>query len=208
MKAIKRKLFLLFRLIFLLITIGCNNKRDTHFLTLPDSLFCEGDIVFRRGTGLISRMVLTTDKRGSYSHVGILVKDENQWKIVHAVPGEPNFKGDPDRVKMEDIKDFLSWEKAKAGIVMRMKDNEAGHIRAAKNAIRLFHSNILFDHDYNLQDSSKMYCTELIDYVFKQEGIDLTEGRRTQINVPGLSGAYILPNDILQNKQLSLIYYY
>ncbi|KAA6336726.1 hypothetical protein EZS27_015130 [termite gut metagenome] len=208
MKVIKRELFLLFQLLFLLITIGCNNKKDTHFSALPDSLFCEGDIVFRRGTGLVSRMILTTDKRGNYSHVGILVKDENQWKIVHAVPGEPNFKGDPDRVKMEDIEDFFSWEKAKTGIVMRMKDNEVGNVRAAKNAIRLFHSNILFDHKYNLQDSSKMYCTELIDYVFKQEGIDLTEGRRTQINVPGLNGTYILPNDILQNKQLSLIYYY
>jgi hypothetical protein len=109
---------------------------------------------------------------------------------------------------MEDLEDFFSWEKAKTGIVVRMEDNEAGNIRAAKNAIRLFHSYILFDHDYNLQDSSKMYCTELLDYVFKQESIDLTQGRRTQINVPGLSGTYILPHDILQNKQLNLIYYY
>lgn len=31
--------------------------------------------------------------------------------MIHAVPGEPDFKDDPDRVKMETVEVFLRKEK-------------------------------------------------------------------------------------------------
>ena len=79
-----------------------------------DSLLREGDVVFRRGTGLISRAVLAADEDGQFSHIGIVVRNGNHWMVVHAVPGEPEFKGDSDRVKMEPIASFFCSEKLKA----------------------------------------------------------------------------------------------
>jgi Orthopoxvirus protein of unknown function (DUF830). len=72
-----------------------------------DSLLREGDVVFRRGAGLISRAVLAADEDGQFSHIGIVVRNGNNWMVVHAVPGEPEFKGDSDRVKMEPIASFF-----------------------------------------------------------------------------------------------------
>lgn len=189
---------------------GCNHNKDDrkNRRQFPDSLLHEGDIVFRRGTGLVSRAVLTADRKGIYSHIGIIVKDKKVWKVVHAVPGEPDFEKDPDRIKMETTEVFFSKQKAICGAVMRVKDEPLKSIKAAKRAIHLFRKRILFDHEYNLDDSSKMYCTELINYIYKQEGIDLTKGKYSKINIPGFSGTYLLPGDIQQSDKLASIFHF
>ncbi|NDV81367.1 YiiX/YebB-like N1pC/P60 family cysteine hydrolase [Bacteroides sp. 51] len=196
-------------ILFLLPLSGCKKEKDTSISTgfLYDSLR-DGDLVFRRGTGIVSQAVLAVDKDGGYSHIGIVVKEGNTWKVVHAVPGEPDFKGDPDRIKMEDIAFFFSKERAKTGALMRPSVDSALCYQAAHHAVRLYQSHILFDHQYNLNDTSQMYCTELIDYVYKQQGIDLSEGRISRVNIPGMSGDYLLPSDILQSQNLCMIYYF
>ncbi len=114
--------FLLYALLFfLLLPAGCKGKEETGVLPadFPYELLREGDLVFRRGTGLVSKVVIAADKGGSYSHIGIIVKEDSMWKVVHAVPGEPDYKGDPDRIKMEDLSQFFQKERAKAGVVVR-----------------------------------------------------------------------------------------
>ena len=188
----KTHVSLLKTILFLtLVLVGCQGSSDkeTPPVELPQELFRDGDIAFRRGTGITSRVVLAADREGAYSHTGILKKKAGQWYVIHAVPGEPDFKGDPDRVKMETVEVF--FEK-----------------RKAVNGEHLYESHVLFDHDYDLADTTKMYCTELIDFVYRKEGIDLPEGRVSHVNIPGFRGDYLLPNDIAQSKRLCLIYYF
>lgn len=196
----------LFSLFFFSACKGNNLKEEQR--SLPKELFREGDIVFRRGTGFTSRIVLATDNEGRYSHIGILKKENGVWCVIHAVPGEPDFEGDADRVKLEPVEQFFDATKATRGAVMHLQVDSSLAYRAAQSALRLFHKRVLFDHDYDLNDTTKMYCTELIDYVYRKEGIDLPEGRTTSVNIPGMNGDYIMPNDIAQNKRLCLIYYF
>lgn len=195
-------------LLFIILLTACNEKESMprNAKLLSEVMLQEGDIVFRRGSGMASRIVLTADTKGVYSHIGIIVKKRNEWKVIHAVPGEPDFKGDPDRVKLESLPQFFETEKAKRGALMRVKGDTARNKRAARRAIHFFETNTLFDHSYNCNDTTEMYCTELIEYVYKQEGIDLSEGRTSRIRIPGLSGDYILPSDIQQSSYLDLIY--
>ena len=56
-----------------------------------------------------------------------------------------------------------------------------------------------------------MYCTELVEFAYKKKGgggedICLSEGRRTQINVPAIGGTYLMPDDIAANKRLKILY--
>lgn len=198
--------------LFIIATVssGClqNKKKENAFTQLPKELFQEGDIAFRRGSGLASRMVLVADRQGTYSHTGILKKENNQWYVIHAVPGEPDFKNDPDRVKMEPIEAFFENRKAICGAIMRIQKDTISAYRAAERALELYKANVLFDHQYNLEDSTEMYCTELIDYVYRKEGVDLTEGRMTPLKIPGFSGNYLLPSDIAQSQHLELIYFF
>lgn len=191
-----------------LVTVGCweSTNREAAPAKLPQELFREGDIVFRRGTGLTSRAVLAADREGAYSHIGILTQKDGQWHVIHAVPGEPDFKGDPDRVKMEDAAVFFEPEKAVSGAVMRVTDEAEAASRAALYARHLYEARVPFDHDYDLADTTRMYCTELVDFVYRKAGIDVPQGRISHVNIPGFRGDYLLPNDIVQSKRLCLIY--
>ena len=80
---------------------GCRQTAPGHE-AVPVERLREGDLVFRLGSSIESRVVRATDARKTrYSHVGVLVQEGGQWFVVHAVPGEHEGRGDSDRVKME-----------------------------------------------------------------------------------------------------------
>lgn len=172
----------------------------------PFPELCEGDIVFRRGVGAVSRMVLATGGRGAYSHLGIVVRQGEKWKVVHAVPGEPDFKGDPDRVKMDDLAVFFSRERAESGALMQLLAFQAQARHAARKAVELYQRGILFDHSYDSGDSTKMYCTELVEWVYRDAGVDLTEGRCRSVPFLSKNGTAVFPSDIQVCSKLGILY--
>ncbi len=177
---------------------------DKRAFRLPE--LREGDIVFRKGGSVVSRMVLYADRSGKYSHIGVVVDNGGELMVVHAVPGEPDYPGDTDRVKMESVEVFFDEERAAAGAVMRPVAGGDTLGSVAKKALELAGRRVLFDHNYDLSDTSKLYCTELVDFVFRHAGIDLPEGRMTHINIPGMVGDYLLPSDIYESRRLRVIY--
>ena len=197
----------LFTCIFLVLLVGCFDKKNE--FNLSDIHFEEGDIVFRKGLSTKSNAVLYADKDGIYSHVGIIVKPEpdSGFVVIHITPGEREKEGKEDRIKMESLEQFFSPKRAENGAVVRLKDSLEYAEIAAKEALRLYQKGILFDHDYDLEDSTKMYCTELIWNAYLSGGKDITSGRRSEIeNAPIYSGTYIFPSDILKDDALTLIY--
>ena len=86
----------------LLVLTACSDNTGREGSILPADLqLQEGDVVFRRGGGFTSHAVLMADRGGIYSHVGIVADSAGQLMVVHAVPGEPDYEGDEDRVKMD-----------------------------------------------------------------------------------------------------------
>lgn len=185
-------------------SVSCARGKKFHSI-LPDTIKLRtGDVVFRRGDGMTSRVVLAADPQGNYSHVGIVVDSAGSPMIVHAVPGEPDFEGDVDRVKMDKPEIFFSTERASKGEVCRPADSTTAH-KAAETALRLYYKNVLFDDAFDDNDTTKMYCTELIAYAFRLAGINLTEGRRHTVDLPIISTECILPSDIHSSKYLRTI---
>jgi hypothetical protein len=168
--------------------------------------FQNGDIVFRKGTGTKTRAVLYADTNGIYSHSGIVVSTTNSFKIIHITPGEREKDETADFIKIENIEDFFANNRARHGAVYRLSYNTQIKSAAAEHALRLLNKKISFDHKYNLDDTATMYCTELIYYVYKLAGKDITHGKRSTINAPMYSGTYILPSDIYKNNEFELIY--
>jgi len=164
-----------------------------------DALLRPGDLAFRRGQGLTSRAVLAVGRGGYYSHVGIVAHDSTGWSVIHAVPGE----GGGDRVKREPVEVFFTPHRAVAGAVMRMADAAAAGRAAADAAMKV---GVPFDHGYELSDTGRLYCTELVRLVFVHQGIDPTGGRRSRIDLPGFGGEYILPGDLLAGPPLERVY--
>lgn len=158
----------------------------------------DGDLVFRCGHGVLSRAVTTVEEEGKYSHVGILIRHNRRWNVIHAVPGEKDHPGDFERVKEECVKDFFSFGRAYKGCMVHtgLKNNEI--LDGIRNeAIRFVRDSIRFDDKYDLNDSSKVYCTEFVWLLYKKAGIDLSEGRRRFVKAFNIHNECLLPEHLL-----------
>ena len=174
---------------------SCSERQEP--IPFPWDELREGDLAFRCGRGLFSRMVTAAGKDGLYSHVGLMVKVGDRWKVVHAVPAEPDFKGDFDRVKMDDLTVFFGPERAIRGCMVHTGLADTESVRSiCMDAINLAQDSIRFDNDYDLQDSTRLYCSELVWFLYNKKGIDLSEGRRRYINIIGINNDVILPEHI------------
>lgn len=200
-----RLLFIILSIIFSTFILSSCLTKAKREISLEE--LKEGDILFRKGNSSKTRAVMMADTDGIYSHVGIAVAKGSELMVVHITPGE-RYEGETeDYIKMEKIEHFFSPKLASKGAFARFQDSIQCSQEAAKFAKVLFEKKITFDHDYNWKDSSKMYCTELLWYVFQMAGRDITNGRRSEIRgFPLYSGEYIFPSDILKNEQL-IVYY-
>jgi len=157
-----------------------------------------GDIVFRCGWGAESKFV-TAASHSAYSHVGILFYNEEtkEWYVAHAVPTED----EPEWVKTEPVSIFFSSERARSGAWMRVNCSDSIAEKAAAYAKTKCTGNVLFDNEYLLNDTTQLYCTELVWRSYLQAGLDISGGRRH--SVPGIFSKErecIFPNDIEQSE--------
>ena len=181
--------------ITLFLGLSCTPSR--HAPVFPLDQIREGDLAFRCGRGVFSRAVTSAEEDGRYSHVGIIVMDDGKWKVVHAVPGEPEFKGDFDRVKIEDLDVFYGPDRAWCGELAHTGLIDSASVRAlCRDAIQAARDSVRFDNDYSLEDSSEVYCTEFVWRLYRRRGIDLSEGRRQRVNTLFVKGDVILPEHL------------
>ena len=174
---------------------------------LPFDRMREGDLVFRCGEGIVSRAVLSVEEDGVYSHVGILVRDGDAWKVVHAVPGEKEHPGDFDRVKAEAPERFLAPDRARAGALVHCGLSDPAVLaRIRETALGWARDNVPFDDDFDIADSSRLYCTELVWRLYRRAGIDLSEGRRRRLDILFVHGDCLLPGHLFQYSGKTVYY--
>ena len=162
-----------------------------------------GDLVFRRGRSLTSRMVLAADQRSAYSHVGIVVLTDDGPRVVHAIPGE-DFD-EPMPLQVEPVASFT--EAASAVSIRRLKEAGADYAEhAAGIALSYVHDSVLFDADFNLQSRDAMYCTELVWHAYRDAGLDLVDGVFVELVIPFGEGPYILPSSLLGSPYLTEVF--
>ncbi len=172
---------------------------------LPLHQLRDGDLLFRCGISFESQTVKSIDKNKGvvYTHVGIAIKQGDTWKVVHAVPGESD--DGVDRVKVEPVDTFFLTTRAVHGAAMRIKGCDA---KAAKQAAQwaVMKKGEVFDDRYNWNDSSRLYCTELVQRAYETVGVNLHAGRMTHVSFPFYNGDVVLPSDIQCNDSLKLIF--
>lgn len=189
------------------LAVGCGDNEgvSSRYDELLPHL-ADGDLLFRKGTGVVGRVVTAFDSEGQYSHVGIVAQRNGEWYVVHAVPHEHDFKGDFDRVKCDPLEHFVGYySDAEVGLYRPQVSPEQVQI-AVNNALRLSDMRVEFDHDYDLADTTKLYCTELVEYVYELAGVSLSEGRRSDISFIGSSSPQIMPSDLTQSTKLKPIF--
>ncbi len=167
-------------------------------IEIDTTLLKDGDIIFRRGISFVSNVVLEADSKSPYSHVGIISFYDETPFVIHAVPDESE-KG-IDYVRKDPLNLFLRTDRASAYSVIRLTDALSAQ-KAAAFAKKYYDSKILFDDNFSLRDTSKLYCTELVWLAFKKAGADLTNNKFDTLAIPLGENPYLLPGTILHSSR-------
>jgi len=186
--------------------IRANQNHSTNAFSY-DLALKNGDIVFRKGRSMESRVVLITDRSSSYSHVGVIYMLNEIPYVIHTVPDESEIC--VDYVKMEKLSVFFSSENASIGSVFRLKEQYANFAKlAALTAKSYFDDKFIFDDAFDLRSENKLYCTELVWRAYQKVGIDLIQGKFDKLFLPFVKGFIVLPSSLLNSFYLEEIYHY
>ncbi|MCD4746546.1 MAG: hypothetical protein K8R58_09615, partial [Bacteroidales bacterium] len=140
----RKKLLLLFGLIvsillFIVIyKLHSRAKQNTNTFSC-DLVLKDGDLVFRKGRSIASRVVLITDRASSYSHVGVIYMLNKIPYVIHTLPDESG--NGIDYVKMEKLSVFFSSDKASRGSVFRLREQYENSAKLADLTAKSYFDN-------------------------------------------------------------------
>lgn len=187
-----------------ILTSGCSRGDETP-LNVPLDQLKNGDLALRCGTSIESHIVVGVNgENGPYSHIGIVVEKDGQWFVAHAVPGE-NKHGEPEYLKLDSIQVYYGRDRAKLGCIMRVTDDSTACRQATDYALWAVGAKKAFDNSYDWEDTTQLYCTEMVQRAYLHAGIDLAEDRHTDVVAALMPGTYVFPCDIVANHSLRLV---
>lgn len=156
----------------------------------------EGDLIFREGTEAVSVAVMALDDSG-FSHVGMLVKADGAWAVLHATPSE--HPGLPDGVVLDAVPFFLHPDRSRRHAVYRVDASDQARARAVAFA------RAQLGRPFLIADASGTYCTLLVWDAWRNAGVDLKVRFQT-LAIPMLPGTYLLPGALMASDKLGLLH--
>ena len=132
------------------------------------SLLHDGDIILRKGYGLVSRRIVETLKDTlDISHCGIIVQIDSCWSVVHSIPGRLSPFSKDDGVIISTLSEFMEDALPNSVIITRLKRDSLFQI--ASKALDYAERKIPFDYDFNYNDTTSLYCSELILHILEDK---------------------------------------
>lgn len=124
-----------------------------------------GDIVLRRGDGPLSFHLSNTTKE-PFTHCGIIVKEQQSLKVIHSLGGQVS-RQEIDGVQLTSLKHFVDYASDSLLYICRPIFTDSAGSKVAKEAYRYLAKKVPFDHRFSMLSKDKLYCSELLYYVFK-----------------------------------------
>lgn len=121
----------------------------------------DGDIILRHGFGFVSDMIV--EKLGEtydLSHCAIVCKDSTSLFVIHSVSSSVSPY---DGVQSQELEPFIRDSKKNSVIIVRYKpkDKSRSNKGISLRAREYLKKQVPFDHSFDINDSSELYCTEL-----------------------------------------------
>jgi hypothetical protein len=182
--------------IFMYVTMPRGKPLKPQQTAMIAALVQEGDIICRLGDRLWSRYfrdLSATDKR--YSHIGIIHIQNGSVTVINAEGGTDHGR---DFVNETALGDFLSV--ARTAGIYRIKNTGGDQIAN----LAMEYIGTPFDWQFDMQDESKLYCTELLYVVLKRF---LPEATLSAVYMKGLGREIIPPEAISASEYFSEVYF-
>lgn len=128
----------------------------------------EGDLIFRHGYGVVSDWINSHQSSPFHtSHAGIVVNLNHKWVVIHSISGMLEAE---DGVQVSTLRQFCSEARPESVFILRPQLSKKNRQIAIKKALYCLNKGIRFDHQFNVQEPTKMYCTEFVLFCFKHAG--------------------------------------
>ena len=136
------------------------------FTLAEAALLHDGDIVLRRGEGMVSdRIVATLHERVPLSHCGLFYRTAVGDSVISS---ESNDLQGVDGVQRETLAMFAHDAMPHTLVVVRPVGTEAERLALVVAAKYYLSQRIGFDYSFALYDSSRMYCAEFVQHAFRR----------------------------------------
>ncbi len=161
-------LLLIFKLVVLTYDYSADIKMEKANYRLSKDeykLIKDGDIILRHGYGFVSDMIVQTlEEDLAISHCAIIVKNDSAINVIHSVS---QTVSDFDGVQVQDIRQFVHESKMNSIIVLRYRYNDKQNAASvSERASYYLDRRIPFDLSFNIEDTTRFFCTEFIWKVF------------------------------------------
>ncbi len=175
-------------------------SKHTEEVKLPKLALSTGDLVFRNGHGLISRMFQNCSlKEKKYGHTGIVLIKNNLPYVAHVQQDRPG-----PALKVEPLSHFWNKSICNEGAVYRLDLNNSQKKFFATLLNINLKRNLLFDSKFDMNEHSHVYCSEWIrDLIVESTG----DSTYFPISIAG-DFKYIAPDNLYLNEHAQLIYNY
>ncbi len=129
-----------------------------------------GDMIFSSGDSFKSSIVKLftpgSKRETSFSHCGLIVRQQGQPYVVH-------MSIDSDKIVKESLDEFVTNNSVIAFDLLAMSEM-VDSSRFVGEIDRLLALKVPFDHAYDASDSQRLYCTEMIAWLYySQSNVNL-----------------------------------
>jgi len=178
---------------------GLNSNAEKE-INLPGLTLNSGDLVFRNGNGLISRLFRNSSlQEKKFGHTGIIVFKNDMPYVAHVQQDRPG-----PALIVEPLSTFWKEEICDQGAIYRLKLNDDEKSKLLDVMTKNLERKIVFDAHFNMEDHTSVYCSEWIrDMIVESTG---------DSNYFPLSQAgdfrYVAPDNLYLNEHAVLIFNY
>lgn len=152
------------------------NKSNPHLSKEQIKTLRPGDILLREGYGLVSTTIADRLKgKYRFSHCGVLVDTDSGFQVIHTVSSSLS---NIDGMQQCSLEEFVRQSKPGSLAVSRLK-NPKDRVILVGQTLRYLEQRVAFDHRFDAQDSSSLFCSELIwRGLIRGGGSDITKPHR------------------------------
>lgn len=140
-----------------------------------------GDIILRYGYGMVSDYIVNTfNEKYKISHCGVIWRDSANFKVIHS---ESSSYFSHEGAQAQDFFQFVANSQKNSVMIVRFnKHNGQDLSQISRRARYYLNKKVPFDYAFDMNDSSEMYCAEIIWHVFLDvfnQDIYQIEGKKT-----------------------------
>ena len=137
------------------------NQKEKIIVTAKDfEQFNNFDVIVSSGQSVQSKLLnLINFSSITYSHIGIVVKNNNEIYILHSTPDGTKENG----IRFDNLQKFIDLSNVNYYKILRSKKTNKKKNLSLINIIVDYRSkNIPFDYNFNNLDKNEIYCSELV----------------------------------------------